>query len=58
MFCKILDGPLGSWDCVATVYFIDTAHNVLDYLDTIWKILVPGGYWINFGESSTISICD
>ncbi|VDN98046.1 unnamed protein product [Rodentolepis nana] len=38
-----------TWDCVATVYFIDTAHNILEYLDTIWNILVPGGYWINFG---------
>ncbi|KAM6930614.1 carnosine N-methyltransferase [Xenentodon cancila] len=38
-----------SWDCVATCFFIDTAHNVLEYLDTIWKILKPGGVWINLG---------
>ncbi|KAL9822670.1 carnosine N-methyltransferase [Geothlypis trichas] len=36
-----------TWDCVATCFFIDTAHNVIDYIDTIWKILKPGGIWIN-----------
>ncbi|XP_073490321.1 carnosine N-methyltransferase isoform X1 [Aquarana catesbeiana] len=38
-----------SWDCIATCFFIDTAHNVLDYIETIWKILKPGGLWINLG---------
>ncbi|XP_028312797.1 carnosine N-methyltransferase isoform X1 [Gouania willdenowi] len=37
------------WDCVATCFFIDTAHNVLEYMETIWKILKPGGVWINLG---------
>jgi hypothetical protein len=23
----------GSFDCVATCFFIDTAHNVIDYLE-------------------------
>uniref|UniRef100_A0A8V5GEX3 Carnosine N-methyltransferase n=1 Tax=Melopsittacus undulatus TaxID=13146 RepID=A0A8V5GEX3_MELUD len=36
-------------DCIATCFFIDTAHNVIDYIDTIWKILKPGGIWINVG---------
>ncbi|XP_068092652.1 carnosine N-methyltransferase isoform X2 [Hyperolius riggenbachi] len=36
-----------SWDCIATCFFIDTAHNILDYIETIWKILKPGGIWIN-----------
>ena len=44
--CMILD----SWDCIATVFFIDTAHNILKYIETIWNILKPGGYWINVGE--------
>lgn len=47
-FVEVYTEP-NTWDCVATVYFIDTAHNILEYLDTIWNILVPGGYWINFG---------
>lgn len=38
------------WDCVATCFFIDTAHNVLDYIETIWNILKPGGVWINLGK--------
>ncbi|XP_033100888.1 carnosine N-methyltransferase-like [Anneissia japonica] len=37
------------WNCIATCYFIDTAHNILDYLDKIYEILKPGGYWINLG---------
>ena len=40
-----------SWDCVATVFFIDTAHNIVEYIETIWNILKPGGYWVNFGEA-------
>ncbi|XP_068594712.1 carnosine N-methyltransferase [Brachionichthys hirsutus] len=38
-----------SWDCVATCFFIDTAHNVMEYMETIWKVLKPGGVWINLG---------
>ncbi|KAK9462098.1 N2227-like protein-domain-containing protein [Lipomyces oligophaga] len=39
------------WNVVATVFFIDTAHNVLDYLDTIYTILDDSeeSCWINFG---------
>eukprot|EP00128_Syssomonas_multiformis_P000879 Colp12_sorted_trinity150504_noHs@22405 len=37
------------WDVVATCYFIDTAKNVVAYLEAIWDILKPGGSWINFG---------
>lgn len=37
------------WDCVATVFFLDTAHNIIAYIETIWHILKPGGYWINLG---------
>jgi len=34
---------------VVTCYFIDTAHNVIAYIENISKILKPGGYWINLG---------
>lgn len=34
---------------VATCFFLDTAHNVLDYLATISSLLLPGGVWINQG---------
>jgi carnosine N-methyltransferase len=32
-----------------TCFFIDTAHSVIDYIEKIWEIMKPGGYWINFG---------
>lgn len=38
-----------SADIVATVFFIDTAPNIFRTLDTISKLLVTGGRWINFG---------
>lgn len=37
------------WDCISTVFFLDTAHNIVAYIETIFRILKPGGYWINFG---------
>ncbi|PRD20090.1 UNVERIFIED_CONTAM: Carnmt1 [Trichonephila clavipes] len=40
---------LDVWDCICTCFFLDTAHNVIDYIDTTWNILKPGGYWINLG---------
>lgn len=39
----------GKWDCVCTCFFLDTAHNALDYVDRIHKLLRPGGFWINLG---------
>ncbi|KAJ3162043.1 hypothetical protein HDU86_005741 [Geranomyces michiganensis] len=38
-----------AWDAVVTSYFIDTAKNPLDYIDTIRRALKPGGVWINMG---------
>ncbi|KAF0971824.1 hypothetical protein FDP41_010047 [Naegleria fowleri] len=37
------------WDCIATCFFIDTAANIFDYLNTIYHSLKDGGYWINLG---------
>lgn len=37
------------WDSIITCFFIDTANNVLDYIDSIYEILKPKGCWINFG---------
>lgn len=37
------------WDVVASCFFLDTAHNVLDYLTCIYKILNHGGLLINLG---------
>lgn len=38
-----------SKDIVITNFFIDTASNILDYLETINHCLKPNGFWINFG---------
>ncbi|KAK2677749.1 Carnosine N-methyltransferase [Fusarium oxysporum f. sp. vasinfectum] len=32
-----------------TYFFIDTARNLMSYLDTIKKVLKPGGHWVNLG---------
>lgn len=39
----------GAWDAIVTCFFIDTGHNILDYISTISKALRPGGYWLNLG---------
>ncbi|KAJ2859847.1 hypothetical protein GGI22_002870 [Coemansia erecta] len=40
---------LGKWDAIVTCFFMDTAKNVLDYLDTMWHAMKPGAVWINLG---------
>lgn len=38
-----------TWDCVASSFFIDCASNVVEFIETIYKILKPGGVWVNLG---------
>ncbi|KAL8403874.1 hypothetical protein RB594_008936 [Gaeumannomyces avenae] len=38
-----------TFDAVVTHFFIDTARNLMAYLDTIYALLRPGGYWVNLG---------
>jgi carnosine N-methyltransferase len=45
-----LFSKIGKWDAVVTCFFIDTAKNIVDYLETIYKILKKGGVWINAGK--------
>ncbi|XP_051114876.1 uncharacterized protein LOC127240317 isoform X2 [Andrographis paniculata] len=40
---------VGVWDAVVTCFFIDTAHNIVEYIEIISKILKDGGVWINLG---------
>ena len=40
---------MSSQDCVVTSFFIDCAHNVVEFIELIHRILKPGGKWINFG---------
>lgn len=37
------------FDVVATVFFIDTAPNVIRYIETVRNCLKSGGLWINLG---------
>ncbi|KAH7362891.1 N2227-like protein-domain-containing protein [Plectosphaerella cucumerina] len=38
-----------SYDVVATVFFLDTAPNLIRYLETIYSCLRPGGVLVNVG---------
>lgn len=44
-----------SWDVIATCFFIDTAKNIVEYLETIYNALKFGGTWINIGTS--VKLC-
>eukprot|EP01059_Diplonema_ambulator_P023688 TRINITY_DN39232_c0_g1_i1.p1 TRINITY_DN39232_c0_g1~~TRINITY_DN39232_c0_g1_i1.p1 ORF type:complete len:391 (+),score=44.47 TRINITY_DN39232_c0_g1_i1:54-1226(+) len=50
-FLEVYNAPheRGSWGAVVTCFFIDTAHNIFEYIETIHKLLVPGGIWVNVG---------
>ncbi|KAL7712768.1 carnosine N-methyltransferase [Entamoeba marina] len=37
------------FNAVVTCFFIDTAHNIIEYINTIYNLLVDGGIWINLG---------
>ncbi|KAF7490878.1 Carnosine N-methyltransferase [Sarcoptes scabiei] len=38
-----------TFDCVTTCFFLDTASNIIEYIETIHLILKLDGIWINFG---------
>lgn len=45
--------PAGAWDVVVTCFFIDTAHNIVEYIEIISRILKDGGVgsyfvWISY----------
>jgi carnosine N-methyltransferase len=43
------DGLKAGYSCVITLFFIDTSPNVLSTLQQIYRLLRPGGIWINLG---------
>ncbi|KAK9504288.1 hypothetical protein O3M35_010657 [Rhynocoris fuscipes] len=47
-FLEVYDTE-SEWDCVATCFFIDCANNVYTFIEQIYKILKPGGIWVNLG---------
>jgi carnosine N-methyltransferase len=43
------DDAKDEFDAVATVFFIDTAPNIINYIETVRNCLKTGGIWINLG---------
>ena len=35
------------WHSVVSVFFLDTAHNPIEYVERIFQILLPGGLWVS-----------
>jgi len=48
-FCRVYKEKINFFDSIVTCYFIDTANNIIEYIETIHNILKIGGLWINFG---------
>lgn len=50
-FCVVYKSAENSevYDAVTTVFFIDTAPNLIAYIETIRNCLKSGGIWINLG---------
>eukprot|EP00598_Pedospumella_elongata_P010457 CAMPEP_0185003614 /NCGR_PEP_ID=MMETSP1098-20130426/76952_1 /TAXON_ID=89044 /ORGANISM="Spumella elongata, Strain CCAP 955/1" /LENGTH=475 /DNA_ID=CAMNT_0027531297 /DNA_START=74 /DNA_END=1501 /DNA_ORIENTATION=+ len=44
-----VDSGASNWDAVVTCFFVDTAPVVLDYIEAIFRMLKPGGVWVNLG---------
>lgn len=42
-------GYAGTYHAVATCFFIDTAPNLIAYVETVAHCLVQGGVWVNLG---------
>ena len=51
-FIDSYDYKTECYDCIITCYFIDTAQNIIRYIDIIYNLLTKGGIWINFGPLS------
>ena len=48
-FCAAYKDKINNFDCVATCFFIDTAFNIVEYIETIYNTLKTDGLWINIG---------
>lgn len=51
-FLMVYNNKKECFDCIITCYFIDTAQNIIHYVDTIYNLLKKGGIWINLGPLS------
>lgn len=50
-FLELYHGPQheGKWNALVTCFFIDTAPVIIEYIEHIFRLLPPGGVWINQG---------
>ncbi|CAG7921062.1 unnamed protein product [Penicillium olsonii] len=48
-FTTVFSGSTGQYDIIVTLFFIDTARNLVSYIENIHRLLRPGGRWINLG---------
>ncbi|KAJ5827657.1 hypothetical protein N7447_004420 [Penicillium robsamsonii] len=48
-FTTVFTEHTGQYDIIVTLFFIDTARNLVSYLETIHRLLRPGGRWVNLG---------
>ncbi|KAJ4288473.1 hypothetical protein N0V90_011709 [Kalmusia sp. IMI 367209] len=50
-FCVLYNKPeyKDTYDAIATVFFIDTAPNIIRYIETVHNCLKSNGIWINLG---------
>ena len=48
-FCHVYKDKINFFDGIATCYFIDTANNIIEYIETIHNIVKIGGLWVNIG---------
>jgi carnosine N-methyltransferase len=44
----------GVYDAVVTLFFIDMSENIVDFLETIRKVLKVGGLWVNLGRKPSL----
>lgn len=43
------DREAEQWDCVASCFFLDACPNIVELLQVIYKMLKPGGLFVNLG---------
>lgn len=48
-FTKVFASKIKHFDIIVTFFFIDTAQNLMTYIETIHALLRPGGVWVNLG---------
>lgn len=57
-FLEVYGDQRAEWDSVVTCFFIDTAPIVMEYLELLYDLIRPGGYWINLGTlASMLCVC-